>query len=146
MRTMKYIVFSILLAISLETTIGLRSVGCFGSLPKGFQPGKSHLVTLSVLDPVMGRNVDRYFRLYIPGEYNTNLSIPLVVDFHGWGGSSSFQEKDSQFIKVSEEDSDPFFVATPDGMGDNLEEGNWGSFNCSRTDGPLGPPCDLDRD
>ena len=49
-----------------------------------------------------------------------------------------------KFVKVADE-NDPFFVATPDGMSDNPEGGNWGSFNCSRTDGPLGPPCDIDR-
>ena len=42
-------------------------------------------------------------------------------------------------------DTDPigFFVATPNGMDDN--KGGLGSFNCSKTDGPLGPPCDTDR-
>ena len=30
--------------------------------------------------------------------------------------------------------------------GDNVTGlGGWGSHNCSRTDGPLGPPCELPR-
>ncbi len=36
-----------------------------------------------------------------------------------------------------------FIVATPKGMDDNHE--GWGSFNCSSTDGPLGPVCDTNR-
>ena len=36
-------------------------------------------------------------------------------------------------------------VARVDGKSDNSAGGDYGSFNCSTTDGPLGPPCDTDR-
>ena len=47
-------------------------------------------------------------------------------------------------IEVADMEEGGFLVATPDGMGD-APGGSMGSFNCSRTDGPLGPPCDPDR-
>lgn len=46
-------------------------------------------------------------------------------------------------LAVADMDPIGFFVATPNGMGDN--KGGMGSFNCSKTNGPLGPPCDTDR-
>jgi len=144
MTTHTATVSAILLALCLGSAYTLRSPGCGTSLPHGFHPGHSHLITLQVDDPGMGM-VDRYFRLHIPKEYDINNETPMVVDYHGWTGDSHSQEKDSQFVKVADE-NEPFFVATPDGMGDNPEGGNWGSFNCSRTDGPLGPPCDIDRE
>ena len=42
----------------------------------------------------------------------------MVVDFHGWGGDSNSQERDSQFIKVANEDPDGFIVLTAEGMSD----------------------------
>ena len=68
----------------------------------------------------------------------------MVVDFHGWGGNAHSQETSSKFAHLADIDPDPFFVATPNGM-DDEPASSLGSWNCSRTDGPLGPPCDLDR-
>eukprot|EP00092_Neocalanus_flemingeri_P106267 GFUD01136336.1.p1 GENE.GFUD01136336.1~~GFUD01136336.1.p1 ORF type:complete len:267 (-),score=51.33 GFUD01136336.1:126-926(-) len=47
------------------------------------------------------------------------------------------------FVNVADEDPEGFLVATAQGMADQSDK--YGSFNCSRTDGPEGPPCDLDR-
>lgn len=46
-------------------------------------------------------------------------------------------------LAVADMDPVGFFVATPNGMADN--KSGMGSFNCSKTNGPLGPPCDTDR-
>ncbi len=48
---------------------------------------------------------------------------------------------------VADEDTDGgFIVVHGDGYGDPPSHpGEWGSWNCSRTDGPLGPPCMLPR-
>jgi hypothetical protein len=43
-------------------------------------------------------------------------------------------------------DEEGFLVVTPDGMGDNTAEGDWGSWNVSRNVGPLGLTCDTDRE
>ena len=49
----------------------------------------------------------------------------------------------SLFLDVADLPEGGFIVATPEGMDDNHE--GWGSFNCSSTDGPLGPVCDTNR-
>jgi hypothetical protein len=51
------------------------------------------------------------------------------------------------FIEVADyHDKEGFLVVTPDGMGDNTAEGDWGSWNVSRNVGPLGLTCDTDRE
>ena len=45
--------------------------------------------------------------------------------------------------EVADEDPIGFLVLTPEGMADNSN--HWGSWNVSRTNGPLGPICDTDR-
>ena len=51
--------------------------------------------------------------------------------------------KNVSISEVSDEDEVGFLVLTPNGMGDDGK--GTGSWNVSRTDGPLGPPCDTDR-
>jgi len=119
------------------------SVGCGSDLPHGIHPGHSHDFSVVVEDPVMG-SVNRNYRLHVPANYNKDVAAPLVVDYHGWTGNSHSQERYSHFVEVADMEEGGFLVATPDGMGD-APGGSMGSFNCSRTDGPLGPPCDPDR-
>ena len=62
----------------------------------------------------------RKYRLHLPANYQTsnNQPTPLLVDFHGWGGNAHSQEKDSNFIKVADEDPEGFIVASAEGMSD----------------------------
>jgi len=119
------------------------SSGCGLEPPPGLHPGRSTDIKVVVQDPGIGE-VERSFRLYLPSSYDINVPLPLVVDFHGWGGSGLDQELDSQFVNISNSDPHPFLVATPNGMNDQPGDGR-GSFNCSRSDGPLGLPCDTNR-
>merc|ERR1712002_59296 len=45
---------------------------------------------------------------------------------------------------VADMDPTGFIYVALQGMGDVTEDGLYGSWNVSRTDGPLGPPCDTD--
>jgi len=135
----------LLTSLFLHTSYALRaSSGCGADLPHGIKPGHSHDFTVAVDDPVMG-SVLRAYRLHVPINYDQDTAASLVVDYHGWTGDSHSQERDSQFVTVADMEEGGFLVATPDGMGD-APGGSMGSFNCSRTDGPLGPPCDTDRE
>jgi len=116
------------------------SNGCGLQLKDDLVRGESNLVEIEVDDPVQGK-VLRSALLFIPQNYKPQNPYSLVVDYHGWGGSAPDQELQSRFIEVSEMDGEDFLVCTPNGMAD----GGGGSFNVSRTDGPLGPPCDTDR-
>ena len=44
--------------------------------------------------------VTRSYRLHLPLNYNPNneVAVPLVMDYHGWGGNAQWQEKDSKFV------------------------------------------------
>ena len=45
-------------------------------------------------------SVTRTYRLHVPRHYDTSnlVAVPLVMDYHGWGGNAQWQEKDSKFI------------------------------------------------
>ena len=95
------------------------SPGCGASQPSQPHPGHSHSFGLTVNDPNLG-DTYRVYKLHVPSAFDTsnNKPTPMVVDFHGWGGDSNSQERDSQFITVSNEDPDGFFVLTAEGMSD----------------------------
>ena len=41
--------------------------------------------------------VTRTFRLHVPQHYEVDVAVPLVADFHGWGGDGQYQERSSHF-------------------------------------------------
>ena len=48
-------------------------------------------------------SVNRSYRLYVPLSYNpASASVPLVMNFHGLGGSSSQQETYGDFRKIAD--------------------------------------------
>ena len=57
-------------------------------MPNQPTPGESHVVTIMVDDPNLGE-VERTFRLYIPVTYTNDVGIPLVMNFHGRGGTGT---------------------------------------------------------
>jgi len=123
------------------------SAGCGEPLGGNFQPGQSARHTIQVDDPNLGV-VTRTYRLHVPQQYNLNndVPLPLVLDYHGWGSTAIAHEKVAKFTEIADNhDEEGFFVASPNGMGDNPNPGQWGSFNVSATIGPMGPSCDTDK-
>ncbi|XP_023341933.1 uncharacterized protein LOC111711739 [Eurytemora carolleeae] len=118
--------------------------GCGQEVEPPFSRGQSSLVNIQVSDPLLGL-VKRSFRLHIPLQYNKDVPTPLVLDFHGVGGNSLFQEKDSNFTVVADEDPDGFIVITPNGMTDTMAGKGSRTFNCSKSVGPQGSICDTNR-
>jgi len=77
---------------------------------------------------------------------SNDVPRPLVVDFPGWTENMIGHERDSMFYVVADEDEEGgFLLVTPKGMGDVGDEKGWGSFNISKTQGPLGDVCDTNR-
>ena len=127
--------------------LGSPSVGCGGPMPQQPNPGNSHASSILVDDPNLG-SVERTFVLHLPAGYSSGNDVPtpLVLDFHGWGGNGQSQEYRGGLDDVANDDEDGgFIVVHGDGFGDPSSGRNWGSWNCSRTDGPSGPPCVLPR-
>ena len=78
-------------------------------------------MTLSLADPQQGA-VSRSYRLHLPLHFPlaNSVPLPLVLDYHGWGGTARSQEKDSQFSAVADEqeEEEGFILATGQGVGD----------------------------
>jgi len=123
------------------------SLGCGKPLPSIPRPGHSHNNPIEVVDPLLGP-VSRAYRLHLPAHWpmTNNIPLPLLVDYPGWTENMIGHERDSMFYAVADEDEEGgFLLVTPKGMGDVGEEKGWGSFNISKTQGPLGNVCDTNR-
>jgi len=119
------------------------SPGCGGAGPSVPHPGHQHAFSTQVQDPLLG-TVSRHYVVHVPTHYNTanDVPVPLLVDFHGWGGTAQDQMKSVPWKSVADKDPEGFIVVTAKGMDDNPAGGWWGSWNCSSDTGPLGKTCD----
>jgi len=82
---------------------------CSGAIPPGLAVGESRLQQLSV-------GVDiRTYRVYLPSTFSNTRFAPLVLNFHGLGGSAEIQETISGLIPVAEREG--FILVSPQGMG-----------------------------
>ena len=65
---------------------------CGGEMPSRPMPGESELVSIVVDDPNVGP-IERTFKIHIPKGYpaSNDAETPLVLDFHGFAGTSSSQ-------------------------------------------------------
>ena len=72
----------------------LGSATCGGEMPSLPQPGESHLASIIVNDPNIGP-IERTFKIHLPAGYlaSNDVETPLVLDFHGYAGTSSSQER-----------------------------------------------------
>lgn len=128
-------------------TVPFAVAYCGTDMPQQPQPGQSHTSSIIVNDPNLP-DVERSFVLHLPAGYSldNDVETPLVLDFHGWFGDGNSQEYEGGLNDVADEDPDGgFIVVHANGYGDSPSDLTWGSWNCSRTDGPLGPPCLLPR-
>lgn len=94
-----------------------RSAGCAtaaGATELGkLKPGSTSSVKITV------QGVKRTFLVHIPYHQNASTAVPLLVDFHGWGGSGASVSGAHGFNELSDSLSPGFVVAYPDGMSDN---------------------------
>jgi len=125
------------------------SGGCGAPLPTIPHPGHSHNHPILVEDPVKG-SVYRNYRLHLPMHWprENDVPLPLLLDFHGWTGNAMGHESDGHnFYQVADEDMEGgFLLVTPKGAGSvNGSEHGWGSWNISKTQGPLGDVCETNR-
>jgi len=58
----------------------------------------------------------REYVLHVPSGYTGKVAVPLLVDFHGHGGTGTTQQKDSPYPKVV--DTDNVITAFPTAIGD----------------------------
>ena len=136
----------LLLCLSWPPVWGVASGGCGGELPPLPRPGHHERRTLLVSDPHQGQ-VTREFFLHLPAQYDesNSVAVPLVLDYHWWGGSASSQVSSYPWPDIADQDSSGFIYVALQGMADVAGQGWQGSWNVSRTDGPRGLTCDPDN-
>ena len=100
---------------------------------------------MQVTDPYQGE-VTRDYILHLPLRYDlgNNIAVPLVLDYHGWTGTAHDQMVHMPWRDVADLDNPGFIYVTMEGMNDVAEGGWWGSWNVSKSEGPLGIVCDPD--
>lgn len=76
----------------------------------------------------------RTYNLYIPSEYLPSDPLPLVLNFHGFGGDADQQMRSSGMNVVAEQEG--FIVAYPNAINRDWSRG--GDHNLSFTDSLLG--------
>ena len=127
---------------SLSLILSSPSPGCGTELPAKPGPGRHHRLAVLVSDPGQG-DVSREFSLHLPAQYDTTntLPVPLVLDYHGWGGTLHDQMVNMPWRDVADLDSPGFLYVAMGGMNDVTDGGSWGSWNVSSDVGPLGRTC-----
>jgi len=111
-------------------------------MPDKPHPGRHHRFNITVEDPNLEIEVVREYVLHLPAHYDTSntVPVPLVLDYHGWGGTARDQMVHMPWRDVADMDHTGFIYITLQGMSDVPEGGFWGSWNVTRSDGP--PICD----
>ena len=73
----------------------------------------------------------------MPTRYDGNVSWPLLVGFHGWGGSGNH----SLDAFHAHGKAAGYIVASPDGFAENVGLGSWNGAGTTSSPGPEGPTC-----
>ena len=109
------------------------SLGCSAPLPSQPHPGRHHNFNITLEDPGLGEVV-REYALHLPAHYDTSntVPVPLVLDYHGWGGTKHYQMVKMPWRDVADMDAKGFIYISLQGMADVPESGFWGSWNVSR--------------
>lgn len=71
--------------------------------------------------------IERGFRVHVPANHDPTVPAPLVMVFHGWGGS------DSEFLSsaqvTAEADARGYIVIAPTGLGAGAPDRSWASWS-----------------
>jgi polyhydroxybutyrate depolymerase len=78
----------------------------------------------SVKGTLTFQGIERSYLLHVPASYSGKNPVPLVIFFHGGGGTGASSEKFAGFSSLS--DREGFLVAYPDGVGKSWNDGRAG--------------------
>lgn len=90
----------------------VASSGC-GRRP-AVRPGATHVLSVAVPPARAAGARRRVYWLHVPAGYSPGRPAPLVLAFHGGGGSGTGMERSSGLSRLA--DSDGFLVAYPQGL------------------------------
>jgi polyhydroxybutyrate depolymerase len=111
------------------------SAGCGGK--PSLEPGKTVVRTVQVGE------LEREYRLHLPGGYDSKAAAPLVLVVHGYTGTAEAMEnKDSSFSRHADEHG--YVVVYPQGTGFEVDGKlitSWNDLACNASPGPEGSTC-----
>ena len=65
----------------------------------------------------------REYLLYVPSSYNSNTAVPLLFNFHGYGGTSSDHLSTADMRSLADQEN--FLLCYPQGSSDSYGSGHW---------------------
>lgn len=74
----------------------------------------------------------RTYRIYIPAVYNPSVTVPLVINLHGYGSDNVAQEYYGDFRPIA--DTADFIIVHPNGTLDGDSNRFWNTFGGSSID------------
>ncbi len=75
--------------------------------------------------------ISRYYKLYVPKNFSTSLSLPLIFSFHGGGGDMNIQSDDKFYKLKSKADLENFLVIFPNGYS-KFQSGKLATWNAGK--------------
>ena len=88
------------------------SPGC--GQPAPVEPGASTDMTIPADPAISNGQHTRVYRLHVPAAYVNNQPMPVVLQFHGTGGTASDEDASSGYSQLSEEQH--FLAVYPQGL------------------------------
>lgn len=76
-----------------------------------------------------GWHQSREYFLSLPPSYDADTPAPLVLHFHGWGGSGGWEYSNSGLRSLQDDQDAPFIAVFPSGLGQVEGDVGWGSWN-----------------
>lgn len=93
----------------------IASAGCGQAAP--VRPGTSADVTITADPAISNGQTSRLYRIHVPAGYSASTPVPLVLVFHGYGGSAAGEDAGSGFTPLAEREG--FIAVYPQGLLEN---------------------------
>lgn len=76
-------------------------------------------------------DLQRYFKIHVPAEANLKKPLPLVLSFHGGGGSMQIQSDNRYYGLTAKSDQEKYIAVFPNGYS-KLASGDFATWNAGK--------------
>jgi polyhydroxybutyrate depolymerase len=80
---------------------------------------------------IQHEGLTRMYRIHVPSQYDPATPTPLILAFHGGGGSMDYMAKDKYYGLISKSEKEGFVVVFPNGFS-KLKSGKFATWNAGR--------------
>ena len=90
--------------------------------------GSSKEQSVEISDDILSLSLEhdgltREYLLYVPSSYNSSTAVPLLFNFHGYGGTSSAHLSSTDMRSLSDQEN--FLLCYPQGSSDSYGSSHW---------------------